>query len=110
MNRTAIHASICCAITCTVAIAAFAAGGVPVYPNAANALAGMPANAGLMQLTTADPVAKVDAWYGANLPKNCTHQTARGGAKYACPGTNIMITPSNGKTVITHMSSGLGGR
>jgi hypothetical protein len=44
-----------------------------------------------------------------HLPKNCTHQTARGGAKYACPGTNVMITPSHGKTLITHMASWIGG-
>jgi hypothetical protein len=63
----------------------------------------------MMQLVTSDAVDKVDAWYGMHLPKNCTHQTARGGAKYACPGTNVMITPSHGKTLITHMASWIGG-
>lgn len=83
---------------------------LPVYPNAASRLQGVPAGAGLSQYETSDPADKVDAWYGAHLPKTCAHETARGGAKYACPGTNIMITPDKGKTVITHMASWIGGR
>ena len=82
---------------------------VPVYPNAANRMQGVPAGAGLAQYETADSVDKVDRWYGAHLPQNCKHETAQGGAKYACPGTNVMITPDKGKTVITHMAAGIGG-
>lgn len=82
---------------------------VPVYPNAANRMQGVPAGAGLAQYETPDSVDKVDTWYGAHLPKTCKHETAQGGAKYACPGTNVMITPDKGKTVITHMASWIGG-
>jgi hypothetical protein len=83
---------------------------LPVYPGATNRMQGVPAGAGLAQYETADPADKVDAWYGAHLPKTCKHETARGGAKYACSGTSIMITPDRGKTVITHMASWIGGR
>lgn len=82
----------------------------PVYPNAADRIHGVPAGAGLAQYETADSVDKVDTWYGAHLPKTCKHETAQGAAKYACPGTNVMITPDKGKTVITHMASWIGGR
>ena len=82
---------------------------VPVYPNASNRLQGVPGGAGLAQYETTDSVDKVDTWYGAHLPKTCKHETAKGGAKYACPGTNVMITPDKGKTVITHMASWIGG-
>lgn len=82
----------------------------PIYPNAARRLQGVPGGAGLAQYETADPVGKVDAWYGAHLPKSCRHESAKGGAKYACPGTNIMITSDKGKTVITQMASWIGGR
>jgi hypothetical protein len=82
---------------------------LPVYPNAASRLQGVPGGAGLAQYETPDSADKVDAWYGAHLPKTCTHETAQGGAKYSCPGTNIMITPNKGKTVITHMASWIGG-
>ena len=81
---------------------------VPVYPNAANRLQGVPAGAGLAQYETADSVDKVDGWYGAHLPKDCKHETAQGGAKYACPGTNVMITPDKVKTVLTHMAAWIG--
>ena len=83
---------------------------LPVYPNAANRMQGVPAGAGLAQYETDDSVEKVDTWYGAHLPKTCKHETAQGGAKYGCPGTNVMITPDKGKTVITHMASSIGGR
>jgi len=81
-----------------------AGGGTPVYPNATNKNPELPIGSPMFQLETADAAATVDAWYGAHLPKGCTHQTAQGGAKYACPGINIMITPNGGKTLITHMS------
>jgi len=114
MTRTAKHFSIAVALICAVAVfpAAAAGNGVPSYPNAVNKNADMPPGSPLFQLETADAAATVDAWYGAHLPKSCTHQTAQGGAKYACGNVNIMITPDHGKTLITHMSSmgGLLGR
>ena len=100
------------ALTCTaVSLPSLAAdNSPPVYPSAANRMPGVPARGGLEQYETADSADKVDAWYGAHLPKSCTHESAQGGAKYACPGTNIMITPDKSKTVITHMASWIGGR
>ena len=100
------------ALTCAAATppSLAADNSLPVYPNAANRMQGVPASAGLEQYETADSAGKVDAWYGAHLPKSCKHENAQGGAKYACPGTNIMITPDKGKTVITHMASWIGGR
>lgn len=96
-----------CATTMATTFAANTA--MPTYPSATNNLQGMPANSGMMQLVTSDAADKVDSWYGAHLPKTCKHETASGGAKYACPGNNIMITPDKGKTVITHMASWIGG-
>jgi len=105
MTRIHLRISILVALVCAVAaLPAFAAGnGVPSYPNGVNKLAGMPPSSGMVQLETADAVSKVDAWYGAHLPKNCTHETAQGGAKYACPNVSIMIGPNQGKTLITHI-------
>ncbi|MBS0515075.1 MAG: hypothetical protein JSS16_06360 [Proteobacteria bacterium] len=83
---------------------ASAAVAVPSYPNAVNKNPELPRGSPMFQLETADAASAVDAWYGAHLPKSCTHQTAQGGAKYACPNASIMITPHDGKTLITHMS------
>jgi hypothetical protein len=110
MGRRLPCASFIALIFATATLPLRAAGNsTPVYPNAANRMRGVPAGVGLAQYETADPVDKVDAWYGAHLPKTCKHETAQGGAKYACPGTNVMITPDKGKTVITHMAAGIGG-
>jgi hypothetical protein len=49
---------------------------------------------------TADPVGKVDAWYGSHAPKTCSRQAASGGVKYACPGGSIMIYAHEGQTQI----------
>lgn len=78
---------------------------MPVYPGAVNKTPDVPAGGPLSQIETSDPMIKVDAWYGSRLPKTCAHETAQGGAKYACPGTNIMITPHDGKTLITYIAS-----
>lgn len=111
MTRKRLQHASFLALACAAAtLPVFAAGNaMPVYPNAASRLQGVPAGSGLAQYETADSADKVDAWYGAHLPKTCKHETAQGGAKYACPGTNIMITPDKGKTVITHMASWIGG-
>jgi len=74
-------------------------------PGATNKTPDVPAGGPLSRLETSDPVSKVDAWYGNRLPKECTHETAHDGAKYACPGKNIMITPDDGKTLITYIAS-----
>ncbi|MFT3792563.1 MAG: hypothetical protein QM741_16200 [Rudaea sp.] len=106
MNRTPILSSILVLLIGSAATPLLAAGeSVPVYPGAANKTPGVPAGGPLSQLETADPVARVDAWYGERLPKNCAHQTAQGSAKYACPDKNIMITPHDGKTLITYIAS-----
>lgn len=108
MVHTALGTSIAIALICIVVTlpAAAAGNGVPSYPNAVNRNPDLPPGSPLFQLETADASAIVDAWYGAHLPKSCTHQTAQGGAKYACPNVNIMITPHDGKTLITHLASG----
>jgi len=96
------------ALICVVAAppASAASNGIPSYPNAVNKNPDLPPGSPLFQVETADAAATVDAWYGARLPKICTHQTAQGGAKYACPNVNIMITPHDGKTLITQMATG----
>lgn len=105
-----MHASLVAVTYAAVTLPLFAAdSSLPVYPNAGSRLHGMPSGSGLSQYETTDSTEKVDAWYGAHLPKACKHETAQGGAKYACPGTNIMITPDKGMTVITHMASWVGG-
>ncbi|MBS0589983.1 MAG: hypothetical protein JSR65_05030 [Proteobacteria bacterium] len=108
MNRTSKRFSIVSAVIVAIAAlpAAAANNGVPIYPNAVNKNAELPVGSPMFQLETADAAATVDAWYGAHLPKSCAHQTAQGGAKYACGNVNIMITPNHGKTLITHMASG----
>ena len=93
-----------------MATCALAADTIPTYPNTTNNLQGVPANSGMTQLATSDTAEKVDAWYGAHLPKTCKRETAKGGFKYTCPGTNVMITPSGGKTLITQMAAWIGGR
>lgn len=101
LRRSTVVALFCALFSlCAVA----AADGTPVYPNATNKNPELPIGSPMFQLETNDAAAIVDAWYGAHLPKGCTHQTAQGGAKYACPGINVMITPNGGKTLITHMS------
>lgn len=107
MTHTFTH--FCTTIVLIFAVAVFptaaAGNGVPSYPNAVNKNAELPVGSPMFQLETNDSAATVDAWYGAHLPKSCTHQTAQGGAaKYACGNVNIMITPNHGKTLITHMS------
>lgn len=93
-----------------MATSAVGADSIPTYPNATNNLQGVPLNSGMTQLTTSDTAEKVDAWYGAHLPKTCKREAAKGGSKYACPGTNVMITPNSGTTLITQMAAGIGGR
>lgn len=106
MNRTPDRSSIFILLIGAFATPLLAASeSAPIYPGTANKTPGVPPGGPLSQLETTDPLSKVDAWYGEHLPKNCTHQTAQGGAKYACPERNIMITVHDGKTLITYISS-----
>lgn len=108
MNRLIRFASLTVLLCLQGTQFAAAESGAPVYPGAANKTPDVQPGGPLSQLETSDSVSKVDAWYGNHLPKACSHETAKGGVKYTCPGSNIMITPHDGKTLITYIAS-LGG-